>query len=277
MNILQIGDSHSVLAYGVELNRLLRSVPGATVTAFASSGSSPASWLSGYVARTTAVPPFLMIRPDGSEDLVPPGKERPTPNLGALVGTLGPDLVVVSLGANQRWQSPAQLAHDVAAFAQVTTKIVNGRRSQLVWVGPPPQKSDVPSRAAYDTFQEQLGDAVRPYGTFIPSGAFVPRYSGKDGLHYDTPEGELLARDWARGVFGQLVVQSRGSSASPASTADGAAARARASGGPGAMALSPNARMMLGAGIGGLVAGPFGWVGIAVGAMLGALLAKRTE
>ena len=43
------------------------------------------------------------------------------------------------------------------------------------------------------------------------------------------------------------------------------------------MALSPNARMMLGAGIGGLVAGPFGWVGIAVGAMLGALLAKRTE
>ena len=103
MNILQIGDSHSVLAYGVELNRLLRSVPGATVTAFASSGSSPMSWVTGYTAKTTAVPPFLMIRPDGSEDLVPPGKERPTPNLGALMATLAPDLVVVSLGANQRW------------------------------------------------------------------------------------------------------------------------------------------------------------------------------
>ena len=211
MNILQIGDSHSVLAYGVELNRLLRSVPGATVTAFASSGSSPASWLSGYVARTTAVPPFLMIRPDGSEDLVPPGKERPTPNLGALIGTLAPDLVLVSLGANQRWQSPAQIAHDVANFAQVATKNSGSatHRAKLVWVGPPPARTDIMPRVTYEAFQAQLAAAVGPYGRFIASGPLVPAYVGLDGLHYTGRDGEAVARSWARSVFNQLGLETK--------------------------------------------------------------------
>ena len=204
--ILQIGDSHSVLTYGVELNRLLRSVPGATVTAYASSGSSPASWLAGYVARTTAVPPFLAIRPDGSQDLVPAGKSRPTPNLGALVGTLGPDLVVVSLGANQRWQTPAQIAHDVASFCQVATKPTggSGRKARVIWVGPPPARADVMEHATYEAFQAQLAASVAPYGRFVASEPLVPRYAGTDGLHYTGPEGEEISRAWAKGVFAQL-------------------------------------------------------------------------
>jgi hypothetical protein len=198
--ILQVGDSHTVLTFGRELNRHLQST-GAQVTTVASSGSSAASWsLGNYIAKTTGIPTFLKIFPGQPPEVTPAGTVHATPTLASLVERVKPDLVVIALGANMRWMTAPAVQADVTRLAR--TAVASGAR--LVWVGPPPQKkdfADASARAAYDVFSVLVGQAVSPFGTYIPSGPFVPAYAGTDGIHFTGEEGEAISRAWARGVF----------------------------------------------------------------------------
>jgi hypothetical protein len=122
-----------------------------------------------------------------------------------------PDAVVISLGANMLWMTPAQVASSAATLAKIAT----GGGAKLVWVGPPPQKSDIADRSDYDAFCSRLGAAVAPYGAFINSSPFVPTYAGTDGIHYNDARGAAIATAWADDVFGVMY---------PASTAPASAA-----------------------------------------------------
>jgi lysophospholipase L1-like esterase len=196
VRILHIGNSHTVGTYGRELHRLLQNV-GAEVNTYGSSGSGASSWLRGYTAKTTAVPPGIQITPDGSEDITPSGSSYVTPLLKTLIDEHKPDIVLISLGANMRWMKEPAIAQDMKDFIT----IAKNKGAKLVWVGPPPQKDDMVDRSKYLNFNKILMKYTIPNGKFILSSPFIKEYAGTDGLHFNTPDGENIAKSWAKGVF----------------------------------------------------------------------------
>lgn len=190
-NVLMIGDSHTVGAFGDELTNKLRGT-GAKVSSYGSSGSSPSWWLNG--TQTTSG--FIGRHADGSVDQ-PADWRSPhaTPNLEQLIQQQHPDTLVVNLGANFRGASPQQIKQQVDGIG----KVAQQNHVRLIWVGPPRQQSDMGNSAGIDAFNQQLAQDVKPYGTYIASSPYTS-YNGPDGIHYNSGP----ARSWADQVYNQI-------------------------------------------------------------------------
>lgn len=191
--VLEIGDSHSVGAFGHELDAKLRGT-GAQVATYASAGATASTFVQGKSTKYG----YWEKHADGSERTVGYGKSAQTPRLDDLINKERPSVIVVNLGANFRGSNPKS---QVDELGQVAKK----HGIPIVWVGPPKTGKDGSNSAELAKFDQQMAAAVAPYGTYVSSNRHTPHYSGGDGLHYTGTQGTQLAKSWADGVFGDIM------------------------------------------------------------------------
>ena len=191
--VLEIGDSHTVGAFGKELDAKLRG-SGAQVATYASAGATASTFVQGKPTRYG----YWQKGADGSEKTVGYGNSASTPPLEQLIAKEKPNVLVVNLGANFRGSDPKS---QVDQIGQIAKK----HGIPVVWVGPPTTAKDMGNRGSLQKFDQQMAQAVAPYGRYISSAPHTPRYSGGDGIHFGGSEGNQLARQWAQGVFQAIV------------------------------------------------------------------------
>jgi len=192
--VLFIGDSHSTGSFGKKMDELLRTLPRARVSTFASCGSSPSWWFSG---RATTCGYYEHLATGESRSLYP--SNEPTPVLTTLLQELNPELVIVELGANLMG---ASLDHAETTTRQMVDAI-QAAGSRCIWVGPPHGRGR--PEPQFSNLYDRLRTTVSPYcESFIDSRpmAHYPAVGG-DGIHYDHlgPPGRAIARAWAQSVF----------------------------------------------------------------------------
>ncbi len=186
--VLMIGDSHTVGAFGAELDAKLRST-GAQVATYGASGSSATQWANGGTTRSG----WVARGANGQVEQPPWNQPHAIPKLEELIAREKPGLIIVNLGANFRNGDPTS---QVRSLGEVAKK----HGIKLIWVGPPKTREDSGDDSAIKAFDQKMAAAMAPYGTYIPSDPFTPTYSGSDGLHYGSEAG----KKWAQGVFGQI-------------------------------------------------------------------------
>jgi hypothetical protein len=186
--VLVIGDSHTAGAFGDELDRLLRA-KGAQVHTVGSSGATADNFISG---KGTTVG-FADHKVNGQTQKT---AAHPTPKLEDLINEDKPDTILVNLGANFRGAGPSGIKKQVDEIGQIAKK----HGIKITWVGPPTTRQDEGNRSSLQKFDEDMKAAVAPYGTYVSSAPFTPKYSGGDGVHYS---GEA-AKQWAAGLAGAV-------------------------------------------------------------------------
>jgi lysophospholipase L1-like esterase len=162
--VLMLGDSHTVGTYGQEMSRLIGGT-GSSVKTDAKVGVSPSYFNS---------------------------------RVGDLIRRDNPDTIVISLGANMRGASQAQVNKQIKDLeAQIRAA---GSNAQIVWVGPPRTAQDMrDGGASINQFNQMMRNAIGSGGRYVDSAPFT-NYSGPDGIHYNADP----ARRWAAGVFGAI-------------------------------------------------------------------------
>lgn len=198
--ILVIGDSHTAGAFGDALFADLKA-SGAHVECLGSSGSRADHWLHGTPTRSG----FVARHDDGTREAPPWREPHDTPLLTDLLDQNHPDLLVICLGANFRNATPEELDTEVRSLANLA-------HCKVAWVGPPPTRADFDHPQQLARFESQLGQAVQPWGTFLPSGQLVAEYAGRDGIHYSGDRGKQLAAKWAHAIARSLIPDHPGSS-----------------------------------------------------------------
>ena len=186
--VLVIGDSHTAGAFGDELDRLLRA-KGAQVHTVGSSGATADNFISG---KGTTVG-YADHKINGQTQKT---AAHATPKLEELINEDKPDTILVNLGANFRGAGPSGIKKQVDEIGQIAKK----HGIKITWVGPPTTRQDESNRSSLQKFDEDMKAAVAPYGTYVSSAPFTPKYSGGDGVHYS---GEA-AKQWAAGVAGAV-------------------------------------------------------------------------
>jgi hypothetical protein len=190
--VLEIGDSHTVGVFGDELDNKLRGT-GAQVATYASAGAS-ADW---FVKGTATKYGYSERHADGSKSTTPYGQSHATPKLEQLIAKEKPQVIVVNLGANFRGAGPAGIKQQVSSLGEIAKK----HNIPIVWVGPPKSQKDNANSGSLQKFDQDMAAAVAPYGSYVASTPFVPKYVGSDGLHFGGAEGTKIAKGWANGVF----------------------------------------------------------------------------
>ncbi len=163
--VLEIGDSHTVGAYGQELEKLLEG-KGAKVDRYAAVGTSAGSWLNGS---------------GGAQ------------SLEALIARSKPDVIIINLGANSRG--------GVGANEKRLAQIAQKSGAKVIWVGPPTTRQDMSNRASLQNYDQKMRNTLNGLATYISSAPYTPTYSGGDGIHYNSS----TARQWAQGVFSAII------------------------------------------------------------------------
>lgn len=186
--VLVIGDSHTAGAFGDELDRLLRA-KGAQVHSVGSSGATADNFISG---KGTTVG-YADRKVNGQTQKT---AAHATPKLEELIQEDKPDTILVNLGANFRGAGPSAIKKQVDEIGQIAKK----HGIKITWVGPPTTRQDESNRSSLQKFDQDMKAAVAPYGTYVSSAPFTPKYSGGDGVHYS---GEA-AKQWAAGVAGAV-------------------------------------------------------------------------
>ncbi len=187
--VLMIGDSHTVGAFGTELDKQLRTT-GAQVATYGASGSSATQWANGGTTSSGYVE-----RGANGQVVQPPwNQQHSIPKLEDLIAKEKPGVIIVNLGANFRGGDPTS---QVRSLGEIAKK----HGIKLIWVGPPKTREDSGNDSSIKAFDQKMAAAMAPYGTYIASDPFTPTYSGGDGLHYGTEAG----KKWAQGIFGQLT------------------------------------------------------------------------
>lgn len=186
--VLVIGDSHTAGAFGDELDRLLRA-KGAQVHTVGSSGATADNFISG---KGTTVG-FADHKVNGQTQKT---AAHATPRLEDLINEDKPDTIIVNLGANFRGAGPSGIKKQVDEIGEIAKK----HGIKITWVGPPTTRQDEGNRSSLQKFDADMKAAVAPYGTYVSSAPFTPKYSGGDGVHYS---GEA-AKQWAAGVAGAV-------------------------------------------------------------------------
>lgn len=187
--VLMIGDSHTVGAFGTELDKQLRST-GAQVATYGASGSSATQWANGGTTSSG----FVTRGADGSVQQPPWNSRQSIPRLEELIAREKPGVIIVNLGANFRNGDPSSQVRSLGEIAK-------RHGIKLIWVGPPKTREDSGNDSSIKAFDQKMAAAMAPYGTYIASDPFTPTYSGSDGLHYGADAG----KKWAQGIFGQLT------------------------------------------------------------------------
>ena len=186
--VLVIGDSHTAGAFGDELDRLLRA-KGANVHTVGSSGATADNFITG---KGTTVG-FADHKANGQTEKT---ASHATPKLEDLINEDKPDTIIVNLGANFRGAGAGGIKKQVNEIGDIAKK--HGIR--ITWVGPPTTRADESNRSSLQKFDEDMKAAVAPYGSYISSAPFTPKYNGGDGVHYSGAE----AKQWAAGVAGAV-------------------------------------------------------------------------
>lgn len=186
--VLVIGDSHTAGAFGDELDRLLRA-KGASVHTVGSSGATADNFITG---KGTTVG-YADHKANGQTEKT---AAHATPRLEDLINEDKPDTIIVNLGANFRGAGPSGIKKQVDEIGQIAKK----HGIKITWVGPPTTRQDEGNRSSLQKFDEDMKAAVAPYGSYVSSAPFTPKYSGGDGIHYS---GEA-AKQWAAGVAGAV-------------------------------------------------------------------------
>lgn len=192
--VLEIGDSHTVGTFGHDLDSKLRST-GAQVATYASAGANPSDFVNG----TGHSYGYWEKGADGKEKNVNYGTKAAPPNLETLIAREKPTMILVNLGANFRGSSNPKAEVDKIG------RIAKKHNIPLVWVGPPKTAQDNGNSASIQKFDKAMSEAVAPYGKYIASSNFTPKYSGGDGIHYGGSEGTRISHQWADGVFKALT------------------------------------------------------------------------
>lgn len=206
-NILVVGDSHTVGAFGQSLDDALRAAPGARVGTYGVCSARPASYFSetahgcGYLFRGVdkkapskwlGARVFKEKRPDGKGGVREVEMVK-TPELAQLLSDHNPDAVIVALGSNV----PIS-----AASVADTVDLVRRSGAACFWVGPPEMRR--PSRPTVDGVYATLRDqgitaTADPKSAcrLIDSRAFsylrYPKEDG-DGTHYGGSLASLASR-----------------------------------------------------------------------------------
>lgn len=227
--VLHIGDSHTAGIYGKNMDEMMRST-GAKVFSMGSSGSSPASWINGYVTKSgfyyhdetgkNNVPPeWKIITPETAEklknnkikDWQVPVK---TPNINDMIDKFKPNVIVFSLGANLLHAGNNTIEAQVRRICE----IAKSSGAKIVWVGPPDGRPDKKPESEQNRLYEHIQKVASEYGTFIDSRPYTDFPAGikGDGVHYWNPPGkhidgagkpfdlEETARTWAKNVFAEV-------------------------------------------------------------------------
>ncbi len=206
--VLLIGDSHSVGAYGRELERLFRESEGSEhVALYASCGSSPGSWLSGRPTRCGYREKVGLQREVSVKSHATPLAERVISEW-IKPGTEGPSgrsVIVVSHGSNLVPKSLKQTEKEMRAFRDVLERTTSSESTVCYWVGAPDSRtfSDEKTAQTVDVIRASLGGRC----TFIDSRVYTSYpANGGDGLHFDSlgAKGREQAKAWAKGVFSQM-------------------------------------------------------------------------
>jgi hypothetical protein len=189
--LLLIGDSHTVASFGRKLDTLLRTVPDSRVASYASCGSTPYSWFSGWVTPCG-------YRERGEDGKVITSPTSPTPLIAELLKKHQPDVTLIALGANlfnTPFETSAKVTDDL-----VQTVAASG--SKCIWIGPPDSRDR--SGPKMDETYGILRGASYPECLFLDSRKWT-HYpaTGGDGTHYDHlgPEGVKISEAWAMKVF----------------------------------------------------------------------------
>lgn len=187
-NVLVIGDSHTAGPFGDELDRLLRA-KGANVHTVGSSGATADSFITGKGTTNG----FSDHKVNGQTQKT---AAHATPKLEELINEDKPDTIIVNLGANFRGAGPSGIKKQVDEIGEIAKK----HGIKITWVGPPTTRQDESNRSSLQKFDEDMKAAVAPYGSYVSSAPFTPKYSGGDGIHYSGD----AARQWAAGVAGAV-------------------------------------------------------------------------
>jgi hypothetical protein len=195
--ILFIGDSHAVGAFGKELfNRLKIKYPASKLYFYAVCGSSPSWWLNGHETNCG----YWQLNSAGYEIK---GRAGFTPDLRRLLKDIEPSLIILEQGTNLIKFKPADVESEIV---QLTSLIKSMTSAKIFWVGPPDVRA-YSKKAVKWTFRkiQETCSRQRPKITVIDS-LKLTKYpaSGKDGIHYDGPKGEVQLVKWAEKVANQI-------------------------------------------------------------------------
>ncbi len=186
--VLMIGDSHSVGAFGQQLDKQLRGA-GAQVETYAASGSSANSWLNGGTTNSG----WLAKHQNGTTEQPPWNQAHQIPKLQDLIAKNKPDVVIINLGANFR-SDPSQ--------ARKLAEVCKQAGTRVIWIGPPKTRQDgADGGAKLKQFDESMKQALSGLAEYLSSADFTPNYEGGDGLHYSSG----AATNWANGVAKKLT------------------------------------------------------------------------
>ncbi|MGK5087554.1 hypothetical protein WDW86_08345 [Bdellovibrionota bacterium FG-2] len=198
LQILLIGDSHTVGTFGKSLNTLLATLPSARVQTYGSCGSSPSWWIKG---TATSCGYFSDI--EGNRLETP---RHATPILSQLLKNQSTDVVVIALGSN--------LMPDTLEHARQTTQELLGIVSKhkehyphalCFWIAPPNGRNKTEPKFGdlYAMLQEETQGICQLFDSRM-----VTHYpaTGGDGAHFDSlgPEGREIAKHWAQSAFGLI-------------------------------------------------------------------------
>ncbi|GIW23237.1 MAG: hypothetical protein KatS3mg068_2244 [Candidatus Sericytochromatia bacterium] len=215
--VLHIGDSHTVGYYGKEMDKLFRQT-GAKVMTLGSSGSTPSSWLNGYVTKSgfrlidetgkDRVPSELRIIDKDTERKLKNGQLKEwqiptkTPNLNDLISSFRPNVIVFSLGANLIHADPNTIEKQVKEVCE----IAKTSGAKIVWVGPPDGRPDKKPEHVQNKLYEHIKKVVQEYGYFIDSRPYTdyPSSLGGDGVHFHGKKGEEISKKWSKNVFNEI-------------------------------------------------------------------------
>lgn len=186
--VLFVGDSHSVGPFGWAFDQHLRDA-GHTVGSYASCGSIFKWWSSGQ--KTTCG--YLSRDIKGTKTSL---KESPTPLISDLLFDIKPDVVVMEFGGNYvKIPSDDFVINDIKSFIE-KVKISGAKCFYITNPDTRNYREDIPRLALL--IKTAVGEDCPIFESYL-----VTKYPevGGDGIHYWSPLGTPLAKNWAKKAF----------------------------------------------------------------------------
>jgi hypothetical protein len=218
--IIYIGDSHSLGAFGAVYTSWFRSSEQTRFHFIASGGSAPLQWTNGLFVTSCGYEDYseLPLAPVRKCD-----EKFLTPKLETLYKSeLGSDkLTIIALGTNFG-PTPEDYKFQVKSVVNLLKTVYN-QQSECLWIGPPDMKRYSVSVAdlKYQIIQEGILEASKTYGKIpcqLIDSRLYSRYpetqpgSKPDGIHYDYPaswyrfpEGIGAAKAWGASVLNEII------------------------------------------------------------------------
>lgn len=197
--ILFLGDSHSLGAFGENLDRSLRE-QGLEVSTFATAAGGPHYWLEKHASISASL---------GSWEKTPQKERREevsmaVPKVESLLRSCRPDVVIVQAGAQLfpplRMGNPESRGQVKTAIEEFC-RTISEARAWIYWIDPPDSHPKRVPPALHSDLAEMIREVVGRYQGRVFDSMAATRWSlpypdQSDGMHY----GVVEARQWAEAV-----------------------------------------------------------------------------